>query len=142
MCVFYKTFAVQRYNFFSTSTRKHAKIFIFCFYLHYFKDHFLSQGDIYMLACYFLRARIGAYHSFPLGRAGVGSFLRLYAIAPAARAANTSITHGSPTGEVLAGLLSGRGPKLLWRLVTPGGVAVPSPDALAEYSAGVVLLNG
>ena len=54
MCVFYKTFAVQRYNFFSTSTRKHAKIFIFCFYLHYFKDHFLSLCDICMLlACYF-----------------------------------------------------------------------------------------
>ena len=53
MCVFYKTIAVQRYNFFSTSTRKHAKIFIFCFYLHYFKDHFLSQGDIYMLSMLF-----------------------------------------------------------------------------------------
>ncbi len=47
MCVFYKTFAAQRYNFFSTSTRKHAKKIIFCFYLHYVKDHFLSQGDVF-----------------------------------------------------------------------------------------------
>ena len=50
MCVFYKTFAVQRYNFFLISTRKHAKIFIFCFYLHYFKDHFLSLCDIFFVS--------------------------------------------------------------------------------------------
>ena len=42
MCVFCQTFAAQRYNFFPTGTRKHAKIFIFCFYLHYFKDHFVA----------------------------------------------------------------------------------------------------